>query len=93
VQAEREELKLLIHKSQAGAVIGKGGGKIKEIKEVGLLMETFSFFISYCIFAGNQCQREGFWRSLSHVHRPCGEHTRRPDGNAGSAKTGSEFGP
>lgn len=41
------DLRLLIHQSLAGCVIGKGGGKIKEIRDVS--NETFflNFFFAY----------------------------------------------
>lgn len=48
------DLRLLIHQSLAGCVIGKGGGKIKEIRDVSniqfveiiLLANVYSFWHS-----------------------------------------------
>jgi ribosomal protein S3 len=40
---------MLVHQSQAGAVIGKGGSKIKELREV-----RFSWRINYYQF---HCQK------------------------------------
>ena len=31
---EESEIRFLIHQSQAGAIIGRGGGKVKEMREV-----------------------------------------------------------
>lgn len=39
----RTELKLLIHQSQAGCIIGKGGQKIKELREVD--SDLFDFLL------------------------------------------------
>jgi len=35
------KLRLLVHQSQAGCIIGKAGFKIKELREVILLLVTF----------------------------------------------------
>lgn len=34
---DESEIRFLIHQSQAGAIIGRGGNKVKEIREVGYL--------------------------------------------------------
>ena len=33
---EESEIRFLIHQSQAGAIIGRGGNKVKEMREVCL---------------------------------------------------------
>lgn len=33
---EDVDLRVLVHQSQAGCIIGKGGGKVKELREVNI---------------------------------------------------------
>jgi predicted RNA-binding protein YlqC (UPF0109 family) len=37
------DLRLLVHQSQAGCIIGKSGFKIKELREVSVIMGYLSF--------------------------------------------------
>jgi len=40
------DIRMLVHQSQAGAIIGKAGAKIKELREVSLLgYHFFTFFL------------------------------------------------
>lgn len=46
------ELRILVHQSLAGCVIGRGGTKIKELKDVSaafLLLQNFKALINKCV--------------------------------------------
>ena len=40
MRSGESDIRLLVHQSQAGAIIGKGGSKIKELREVTVLHHT-----------------------------------------------------
>lgn len=42
--ADDVDLRLLVHQSQAGCIIGKGGGKVKELREVSIV-SAFQFSV------------------------------------------------
>ncbi|KAK3894423.1 hypothetical protein Pcinc_001819 [Petrolisthes cinctipes] len=68
------DARILVHQSQAGCVIGKGGSKIKELREVSTC--SVSVFVRVCVYVRVSVQyacghsrrdNEGQQRPLAHI--------------------------